>query len=231
MSAQPVVVPAIGGGLLAGKLYGRGRHGVVLFHESDTSSVVWSGFASRLATADRLVLALDSRGHGGSTDSALGEPGPDSHYGSDGLAAAMWIRSRGAQDLALVGASIGGTMALVTAENRQAGVHAVVSLSGPAGDGGQLNAIAGAASAPRHVLLVVGSHDTDFTGDLEALADAMPQARKLILDGSSDHGTALLERRSGSGVTVADAVAQFLDHALSDEQRPSSTPSLSHTAP
>lgn len=194
---------------LAATAYGSGRFGVALFHESDTSQEVWRDYAPRLASHGLLVLAIDARGHGGSQDVA-GSSGA-AGYGLDGEAAVAWLRAHGATRVALVGASIGGTMALTTAE--RTGAAAAVSLSGPATDHGQLDAVGGAAHAPRKVLLVVGSSDRDFTQDAQDLAHAVPKAELVTVD-TSDHGTALLPDPAPAGGTIADLVTAFVLGAL-----------------
>jgi hypothetical protein len=69
------------------------------------------------------------------------------------------------------------------------------------------------ARAPQRVLLVVGKSDTEFTGDADALARAMPQAKLVVVD-SGDHGTELLGDPSPGGGTVAELVTRFVVDAL-----------------
>ncbi|MGZ4619177.1 MAG: alpha/beta hydrolase [Frankiaceae bacterium] len=125
-------VKALDGVVLAGTAYGSGAAGVALFHEANATSAVWAAYAPALAARGVLVLAIDARGHGQSPDPA-GRPDP-AHYPLDGQAAVTWLRAHGARSITLVGASVGATLALFTAERPNLHIAAVVSLSGSAYD-------------------------------------------------------------------------------------------------
>jgi hypothetical protein len=99
---------------------------------------------------------------------------------------------------------------LTTAERKDVRADAVVSLSAPAKDGGKLDALAGVARLPRRVLLVAAEFDTSFTEDAATLAKAIPQARHVVVGGSGDHGTELLDDPAPGGGTIGDLVTAFV---------------------
>jgi dienelactone hydrolase len=210
VNARVVRVKAPDGVVLAGTAYGKGPVGVVLLHEIRSSRAAWSSYAPELAARGVLVLAIDERGYGDSPDPALKKDPSKSQYGLDGVAAVNWLRANGARRVVLVGASAGGTLALTTAERRDARADAVVSLSAPAKDGGQLDALAGVARLPRQVLLVAAEFDSSFTEDAATLAKAIPQARHVVVGGSGDHGTDLLDDPAPGGGTIGDLVTAFV---------------------
>lgn len=210
VGARRVVVPTADGVRLTGISVGSGSRGVALFHSSDGDLCQWADYAWRLARAGMQVLAIDARGHGSSVDPA--PAGTVTPYELDGVAAVSWLRSHGAIKIGVGGASVGGTLALVTAERRDQRVTAVASLSGPQKDFGRLDAFAGRARLPAAVLLAVGSLDTDFAADADLLAANIRGARLVKAD-SGEHGTSLLPVAVG-GVAIQDTLTAFFVRAL-----------------
>ena len=194
---------------------GAGTRGVALFHESDGTVCNWLDFAWRLAQHHFLVLAVDSRGHGESPNGTV-TPGKPERYELDGPAAVNWLRNHGASHVGIAGASVGGTLALVTAERMHHDVAAVASLSGEKSDNVRLRALAGAAALPTYVLLVIGKDDLPYLPDAKELARAAPQAQLLQIR-SADHGTALLPDSSTAehnSPTVGQVLIRFFSRDL-----------------
>jgi pimeloyl-ACP methyl ester carboxylesterase len=103
------------GAALRGSEYGKGANGVVLVHDKGKSSGDWTFFAEKLAASGFHVLSVDLRGHGASPSAA---PLTDADYpkmSQDVVAAAAWLRSKGATRVAVVGANFGANAAMVAA--------------------------------------------------------------------------------------------------------------------
>ena len=110
---------------LAGIERGAGSAGVVLAHMLGSSQLAWSAYATKLADKGFHVLTFDFRGHGLSG----GDRNP-SLAAVDLAGAVAKIRALGASRVLVVGASLGGTAALVVASSEQ--LAGVVTLSAPA---------------------------------------------------------------------------------------------------
>src|SRR5262249_26059628 len=110
---------------LAGTLYGSGHTALILSSQTDTTQRDWALFARLAANTGYLVLAYDYRGRGASQGSFETDK-----LATDVRAAMAFVRTQGAQRIALLGASIGGaaTARAAVAEH----VDAVVILSAPA---------------------------------------------------------------------------------------------------
>jgi len=189
---------------------GSGRRGVVLAHESDGSLCNWVPYATQLARQGVRVLLLDLRGHGSSGSGARGRTLATD---LDVSAAATHLRASGTSRIAFVGASAGGTAALVAAD-RSPGADAVASVSGPAAFG----PMDAARAAPRlkvPVLFMVGALDRGFVPDARQLA-GLTRARHQLVVVPEDgwHGTAMIDDPE-HGPMVAAVLTRFLLAALS----------------
>ena len=113
--------------VLDGRLFGSGNTGVILAHMRPADQTSWFPFAIRLAeTSKYTVLTFDFRGHGAST----GEKEFD-RVDTDLAAALRYMRDElGIERVFLVGASMGGTAALLVSAREP--VAGVVSISSPA---------------------------------------------------------------------------------------------------
>lgn len=104
---EPVSFPTPDGGEVHGDLYGTGDRGVVLAHGARFDKESWAAQARALASEGFRVLAIDFRGKGRSRGGE-GSTGSWDEWHLDVLAAARFLRRRGATSVAVVGASIGG---------------------------------------------------------------------------------------------------------------------------
>jgi pimeloyl-ACP methyl ester carboxylesterase len=129
---------------LAGAVIGSGPVGAVLIHEYPLDLCGWWPYARYLARHGIHVLLFDLRCFGRSHCG-----GGRGHAITDVAAATKELRRRGAHTLALVGASMGGTIAVVAAA--QLHPAAVVDLSGERTTNGLTPGIAAdaGAAAPR----------------------------------------------------------------------------------
>jgi pimeloyl-ACP methyl ester carboxylesterase len=112
--------------VVAAPVAGEGAPGILLVHMLDGSRLDWDPFARELQSNGFAVLALDLRGYGNT-------PGPADWDAAVGDVAAAWrnLRVRPEVDYnrtAIVGASIGGNLALIVGSNNP-DINAVVALS------------------------------------------------------------------------------------------------------
>jgi pimeloyl-ACP methyl ester carboxylesterase len=119
------------GGTVVADLYGAGTRGVVLAHGGRYDRASWAPQAKRLAASGFRVLAIDFRGYGQSragTATTASDPG----LRFDLVAAARWLRARGATSVAIVGGSLGGGAALEAAAAARPGEIDALALLAPA---------------------------------------------------------------------------------------------------
>jgi pimeloyl-ACP methyl ester carboxylesterase len=177
------------GAELDGVVIGDGANGVVLAHQLHSNLCSWLPFAERLAGAGMRVLAFDFP----STS------GLDRYV----LAAVAELRHEGAKSVALAGASMGGTAALVAA-SRDSRISRVASLSGPR----DFEGLDAGRAVPRlrvPTLFVAAEEDSPYVDDERAMYREATGDKRLLVVPGSDHGTDLLADEQ-----VADHLLSFL---------------------
>lgn len=120
---------------LQADLYGAlpARRAVILVHGSSWDASGWRDIAPRFVDAGVPALALNLRGHDGSTGkTGRWEEGAEWSPFIDLRAAKALLRERGVKEIALAGSSMGGYAALGSALDGD--VECVVSQSAPGGD-------------------------------------------------------------------------------------------------
>jgi pimeloyl-ACP methyl ester carboxylesterase len=161
----------------------------------------WWPYARSLAARFR-VVAFDFDGSGAS-------PPGHGNYPGEVAAAAAWARHHGSRQIFLMGASLGGTAAMVAAANLGDSVTGVIDLSGAA-----LFPPMDAVAAARHVhvpvLFAYGTEDLGAVADAIRVRAATASPDKPVVTSSSpDHGVDLVEPRTGDP-KVRQAVLQFI---------------------
>lgn len=184
---------------------GKGPKAVVLLHMSETNHCDWMPFARRLAKAGAHVYLPELRSE------ALGKLGQSDEYDPriDVVAMSAYARGKGARELILVGASMGGTTALTAAKE----VHAdrVAALSAPT-----IFKAMDAETAIKELdvptLIMAASGDGAFAFAARTLADAaLPGRATLQFVDSGNHGTAMLDDVGVEDKTkVADTLLAFV---------------------
>jgi pimeloyl-ACP methyl ester carboxylesterase len=164
-------------GLVRGVVVGRGQVGVVLAHQAGGSLCQWLRYANRLRDEGREVLAFTFVG--------ADKPGEVN-------AAAAELARRGLARTLLIGASMGGTAALVAASGAGPGVVGVASLSGPAFYE-DMNADSAVRKLSIPALFMVAEDDSQFVVSARNLYAACASAQKqLEVRPGSDHGVDLV---------------------------------------
>jgi alpha-beta hydrolase superfamily lysophospholipase len=193
-ASRPLTLTAADGVTIAADLYEAPppSSAVVLVHVLGGTRADWRVVAERLQAEGMTALAIDLRGHGGSTGSSA----PSAEMAQDVKAAVGWLAGRpevrpGA--IAVVGASLGATAALMAAADLPQ-VKAAVLVS-PAADyrGVRLDA-AGRKFARRPLLLIASQDDPYALRTVRDLAPPELPLREQRVSTVTGHGTQLLDR-------------------------------------
>lgn len=181
--------------------------GVILLHMlwGDRSS--WEDFAQRLTAAGYAVLAVDMRGHG-ETGGAVNwdVAGEDLDYVWDYFSARADIDDR---RMAIIGASIGANMAILTGASEPA-TKTVVLLSLGLNYAGVKTLDPMIAYGERPVLIVASEEDTYAADSSSKLEEAAQGEARLVMYQDSGHGTLMLEREPGLGELIIDWLDEYL---------------------
>lgn len=199
-AAASTVLPLAGGSLSVATI-GTGRHVGILLHQSDGDLCQWWPVARRWATGDVRLIVVDQCGYGQSTCTAS--------PGAQVKALTALARRSPASSVTVVGASMGGTIAL--AEAQTAGADAVVDLSGPVRWFDETPA--GPAAAATRIPLLVACSSTDTATEPGALTSAVaasPARPKVFSDSQQGHGVAMLTDLDGRATPLSDLVHSWI---------------------
>jgi pimeloyl-ACP methyl ester carboxylesterase len=199
------------GVVLDAAVVGKGPVGAVLIHEHPGPLCLWWPYADYLARHGVHALLFDMRCYGLSACPASGHTHP-----VDDVAAAIGaLRRDGARSVALVGASMGGAVAVVAA----ARLHpaALVNLSGEK-DTSRItpvdaNAGAAATKVLAPALFVVARRDpVSPVRDMRAVADRARAStqRLIVLPAAAGHGIDMLVGAGTEWSPLAAQVAAFI---------------------
>jgi pimeloyl-ACP methyl ester carboxylesterase len=211
-TAAKTVVTAPDGPKLAGVEWGTGPRGVVLLPQRGADLCPWWDFATQLVDAGYHVLAIDFRGNGYS------ESAPVRDLTRDAVGAVEWLKQAGAENVVLIGASMGATTALVTAGRHPDLVAGVVSLSMPpsidvtGGDTEGPTTPQEAAPQIKASLLMCWATSDRSATDPQPIVDASPATDKQVVTREGGlHGWGLL---SDGPHDVRPEVLAFLEQVL-----------------
>jgi pimeloyl-ACP methyl ester carboxylesterase len=178
---------------LAGELRGEGDVGVVLAHMFPTDRESWSSFAALLAERGFFTLAFDFRGYGDSEgDREISE------IWRDVVAAVRAVRDRGAARGGVIGASMGGTAALIAATRER--VDGVATLSAPSVFMGLSATPDTLAMLTTPKLFVAADGDGVAAQTAQAFYQRSPPSKRVEIVTGTEHGTDLLEGRQSERV-------------------------------
>jgi pimeloyl-ACP methyl ester carboxylesterase len=199
--SRPVSFESADGVSLEGRLFGDGSTAVVLSHMLPADQRSWFAFADRLADEGYLVLTYDFRGYcpGGEGGCSQGDRDISAIW-QDVLGAEDFVRSRGATEVALVGASMGGTASLVAAGQEGEDIEAVVTLSAPESIEGLVADAALLQREQANKLFIAGVGDATAAASAQHLGDIAPPPKRVAIVPVDDHGTDLLTGARGEEV-------------------------------
>ena len=183
--------------------------GVVLVHMLSRSKSDWHGLPDRIREAGITALAIDLRGHGGSSGSAT-ELAP---MVQDVRAAAHWLAARSSvrpDAIAIVGASIGASLALLAAAELPS-VRAIGLLS-PSLDYRGLRTDTGVVRrlGARSLRLCASAEDPLALRTLRDFAAQDSGPREQVVSNVAAHGTMLLARDGEVGRSLVDWLRRTL---------------------
>lgn len=177
--------------------------GIVLVHGPSRNRHDWDRLAERLAMRGFLAVAVDLRGHG---DSAAPEGAGDlSSMARDVTAAAMYLLARPdvRPGIGIVGASAGGTLAVLAARSVPS-VRSFVFLSTPLDFRGLRIEDAFRKTGERAALVIASNEDVYAARSARALAEIGPGLRELMLVEGAGHGARILTSRPDLMPPVVD---------------------------
>lgn len=198
-AAAPVWLPTADGALIDASVVGTSTDVVVLLHQTNKSACGFWPYAAWMDTQGVRSVLVNFCGYGASQCPAGVSWSAD--VPATAAAAVAWARTNGAQRVTLIGASVGGTVATVSAASPgpAAGPDAVVDLSGPA----RYRTLDAALAAPAlsvPALFAVATDDAVVPADqlkaLAATARGNP-TRFVQVPAGAGHGWDLLVAPSG----------------------------------
>jgi pimeloyl-ACP methyl ester carboxylesterase len=210
-----VTIPAAGGVELAGRLFESegATAGIVLAPMQGADRSSWSHYAETLADEGYRTLTFDFQGTCPDDDAGCPEQQADpASAWRDVQAAVRFLRSTGIPRVAVIGASMGGTAALVAAAQPTARIGAVATLSAPISIGGLTVTPEVLVAATAAKLFVAGNADVPAATDAQRMYDQSVPPKRVEIVPSEDHGTDLLEGNQGPNVRglLASWLARFL---------------------
>jgi pimeloyl-ACP methyl ester carboxylesterase len=204
--AEQRPVPVVEGTELNSVWLGAGGTTAVLLHQTDGNGLCgFLFFADYLAGRGIRVAAVDLCGYGQSA--CLASPAATDRVAQVG-AVVKAARAEGAKRVVLVGASMGGSIAITAAGGT--GADAVVDLSGPASfESSDINRDAGSVSMP--ALFAFSKSDSADLAAVRAALPRMPTKHKIFLTFDIGHGYELLQDLIDDELTpLAPKVAAFV---------------------
>ncbi len=211
-AGRPVTFPSLDGTSLAGEFYessSRAAPGVVLVHMLSRNRNDWHGLPDRLRDAGITALAIDLRGHGGSSGSA----GDLTAMIQDVRAATQWLATRPnvrPDAIGVVGASLGASLALLAAVDLPQ--VRVIGLLSPSLDyrGLRTDTALVKRLGSRALWLAASSEDPLALRTLRDMAADTSGPREQVVSSAAAHGTVLLERDGDVGRALVDWLRRSL---------------------
>src|SRR5262245_60855653 len=177
---------------IAARRFGEGRVGVVFAHQIDGDQRDWWDLAATLADEGYATLTLNTRGYCPREGAGCSEDGTTADAWRDLLAGAHLLRSRGAERIVLVGASMGGTAAVLASTHAVPPVDGVISLSAPTDCCGMTVERSDLARRDTRMLFVAGQDDGDAPASARHFAAWAGKHGALVIMNSGEHGVDLV---------------------------------------
>jgi len=219
-TAEPeeIAIEGAEGLTIQGTLYpGAGdgpRPGVLLLHMNGRTRDDWDDFARQLAGSGYTALAIDMRGHGDTGG------GRDWDLAAEDLQS-VWAAFTGREDIqgsqtAIIGASIGANMALVTAAAEPA-VKSVALLSPGRDYFGVTTEDRIIEYGSRPIMIVASEEDTEAAASSRALHELATDEASLITYEGAGHGTNMLENEPELAGRLIDWLDQTTRSSVAEE--------------
>jgi hypothetical protein len=183
---------------------GTGGTVALLLHQTDGDGMCgFLFYGEYLATHGVHVVLMDFCDYG---QSDCGDAPPQLPAQVEAVARA--VRDQGAKRIVLVGASLGGSVAVAAAKRTKA--DAIVDLSGPA-DFGTLSITDNARSITMPALFAYSNTDRSDLNQVRQNLKRMPSKNKIFLSYPGGHGYELLQdQNTGELSPLADRVQRFV---------------------
>src|ERR1700716_821563 len=192
------------GETLLGDLYGLlpSRRAAILVHGQQWDASGWRDVAERFVSRGLTALALNLRGYDGSSGKTnkYAPPKPWSPV-ADLRAAKALLRERGAAEIALVGASMGGHAILASSFERD--VECVVSVSAPVVE---VDDALSRKVTGRKLFICANEDHMGAAPHVLRTFDVCERPKTLLMFGAKEHSRGLL-----SGPNGPEAIAAILD--------------------
>jgi pimeloyl-ACP methyl ester carboxylesterase len=189
---ERVQITATDGAQLVGHLAGHEGPGIVFGHMYPADQRSWTSFAEEMARAGFRTLTFDFRGYGesgGEKDIAAIDRDMEGAY--------RFLIGRKIRPVFLVGASMGGTAALIVAA--RVPVAGVATLSAPVAFRG-LDAAPVLARLTTRKLFIAAEADAPAADAAKHFATHAPDPKTIQFVPGADHGTTLLEGPQAAAV-------------------------------
>jgi esterase/lipase len=200
-ATQIVTFTTADGATLSGTLYGSGSTVVILSAMSDKRQETWAPFARQVATQGYRAFTYNYRhwtNGGKMTDSLLDKAAEDLR------AAVAFARERGAKEVVLIGASLGGLASIKAASDMQPA--AVVVLASPFGPFPRLPSLQvneadlQAMTVPK-LFINTERDEIGFAEDTQQMFEAAPDPKEIQIYPGSAHGTDLFKTDQAAALT------------------------------
>jgi pimeloyl-ACP methyl ester carboxylesterase len=189
---RPLSFRASDGIRIEGRLFGEGRVGVVLGHQIDGDQTDWWDFAEQLAGEGYAALSINFRGYCPGDEAGCSDDAGTEEAWRDLVAGATWLRRHGVQRVALIGASMGGTAAVLAASRAGSDVDGVITLSAPSDCCGMVVTRGDVEAVKGPMLFVAGRFDGDLPASARRLARWAGSSGEIVILASGEHGRDLL---------------------------------------
>lgn len=173
--------------VLDGRVFGSGDTGVILAHMRPSDQTSWFPFATELAeTGEYTVLTFDFRGYGESTgDKQFDRIDTDLEAAFDYMRDTLQL-----EDVFIIGASMGGTAALIVGERLP--VAGIVSISSPSQFPPlDAEATVGGITAPK--LFITSKDDVPAERSQERFWELAQEPKEQVVYEGDAHGTDIFD--------------------------------------
>lgn len=210
---RPVAFRASAGIRIEGRLIGEGRVGVVFGHQIDGDQTDWWDFAEQLAGQGYATLSINFRGYCPGGDAGCSDDAGTDEAWRDLVTGATWLRRHDVPRVVLIGASMGGTAAVLAASHAGSDVDGVITLSAPSDCCGMVITRRDLERVRGPMLFVAGLFDGDLPASARRLARWAGSSGDIAILASGEHGRDLLGGLATPQVQrrTTDLILSFLD--------------------